>query len=448
MNGRRVAEQLARAGLDGAEVPRKADLFDRALRGFRDISPTAPDLVCWVPGRLEVFGTHTDYAGGRTLVAALPRGFAFAARSRADRTLQIVDVIADEAVAIETGAPMTGAAGWRRYVEVVVERLSRNFPGAPLGADIAFASDLPRAAGMSSSSALIVGTASMLARLSGIRDGELWRREVRGRLAEAGYYACIENGRSFGALSGHAGVGTHGGSEDHAAMLCAASGALTSLAFVPMRQLGSVLVPDAWQFVVASSGVAAEKTGAALVSYNRLAEGAAALLDLWNASQTPAESLARALSSTPDAALRLERHVRASQIDGWTPEALSARLRHFIREDRRAATALDVFRNADAAGVESLARDSQHDSEALLGNQVPQTAALAQLALEGGALGARSFGAGFGGSVWALVTRDRSVTFASDWLRAYRRRFATARQPTAFLASPAPYLTELTTVEL
>lgn len=448
MNGRRVAERLAGAGLDAVEVPRKVDLFERTLRGFRELSGAGPDLVTWVPGRLEVFGTHTDYAGGRTVVAALPRGFAFAARGRADRKLQVVDVVAGESLTVQTDELPTGTAGWRRYVEVVVDRLARNFPGTSLGADIVFGSDLPRAAGMSSSSVLIVGIASALAKLSGIRDSELWRREVPGRLEEAGYYACIENGRSFGALRGHAGVGTHGGSEDHAAMLCSSSGALSGFAFVPMRQLGTVRVPDDWQFVVASSGIAAEKTGAALASYNRLADGAAALLDVWNASETPAASLAQALTSAPDAALRLESHIMRSGNTRWPPDALSARLRHFIREDARAANALAVFESEDAAGVQDLASTSQRDSEALLGNQIPQTVALVKLALDAGAFAARSFGAGFGGSVWALVTRDRSRHFASEWLDSYAARFATPRPATAFLASPAPFLTELTTVEL
>ena len=42
----------------------------------------------------------------------------------------------------------------------------------------------------------------------------------------------------------------------------------------------------------------------------------------------------------------------------------------------------------------------------LLGNQVPETIALARAALAHGAFAACSFGAGFGGSVWALVEGD------------------------------------------
>jgi len=33
--------------------------------------------MIFVPGRIEVLGKHTDYAGGRSLVCATERGFRF-----------------------------------------------------------------------------------------------------------------------------------------------------------------------------------------------------------------------------------------------------------------------------------------------------------------------------------------------------------------------------------
>ena len=442
MNGRSLAEQLVASGLDPNEMPRKADLFDLTLRGLGDTSAGAPELVLWVPGRLEVFGTHTDYAGGESLVAALPRGFGFAGMRRGDGKLHVLDAAANQSLTLDTRNELPGQIGWRHYVEVVVDRLRRNFPGADLGANIAFASDLPRAAGMSSSSALIVGIAAALTRLSGTRNRDEWRRDVPGPLQEAGYYACIENGRSFGALEGHVGVGTHGGSEDHAAMLCASAASVTGFSFVPMRETGVTRVPDAWQFVVASSGVAAEKTGAAQTSYNRLADGVAVLLKLWTTHESPATSLDGALRSSVDASDRLQRHLAASAIPDWPQEALSSRLHHFIRENARVPLALSAFQTADVERVQTLSSDSQRDSETLLDNQVPQTIALTQLALRAGAFASRSFGAGFGGSVWALIERGRSQTFAHDWLNAYTERFPDHRA-IGFAASPAPSVAEV-----
>lgn len=448
MSGRLFAGRLAAAGLDALEVPAKVRLYDSVLHAFHRRTGTGPDYVWWVPGRLEVFGTHTDYAGGRTLVAAVPRGFAFAASARADAQVRAEDAASEESVTIDPTSPTsasigargarpllaraTGAYGWRHYVEVVVERLARNFPGAQAGADIVFASDLPRAAGMSSSSALMVGIATALVRLWEIRARPEWRAHVRGLLDEAGYYACIENGRNFGDLAGDSGVGTHGGSEDHAALLCGQPGALSAYAFVPMRHLDTVGVPDDWRFIITPSGVAAEKTGAALDSYNRLARGAEVLLDLWNRCEAPHASLASALVSDPSAPARLRDITRASRVDGWPADALESRLQHFIREDARVPRALQAFRHGDAEMLRAIAAASQTDSAELLRNQVQETVVLARRALECGAFAARSFGAGFGGSVWALVQGDHAEWFAPSW------------HPAAFRAQPGPSVMDLT----
>ena len=449
MTGARLAERLVAAGLDPGERPAKTRLYDRALATFLDRTGGKPDYVSWVPGRLEVFGTHTDYAGGRTLVCALPRGFALVGAARApanatDHGLRVIDAVAGTSVAVHAGhdgGTPAGSGGWRRYVEAVVNRLAGNFPGAAFDVDLVFASDLPRAAGMSSSSALMVSVARALARLAGLRGRPEWRANVATLTDEAGYYACIENGRTFGGLAGDAGVGTHGGSEDHAAMVCGVPGRLSAFSFVPMREMATAPLPDDWAFVVASSGVAARKTGGALEPYNRLSHGAAALLDLWNRVQTPAPSLAAALSSSPDALERLTSLIASEPLAGWPAPWLDKRLHHFAAEDARIPAALDAFRTADAAALTVLAEDSQRDAQDLLGNQVDETVELVRAARARGAFAARSFGAGFGGSVWALVERDRADRLAAEWLDGYG-----AQQPAAaatFIARPAPAALEL-----
>ena len=50
---------------------------------------------------------------------------------------------------------------------------------------------------------------------------------------------------------------------------------------------------------------------------------------------------------------------------------------------------------------------SQELAERLLRNQVPETVALVRSARDHGAWAASAFGAGFGGSVWALVDASR-----------------------------------------
>jgi galactokinase len=428
MTGADAAARLLIHGLDPSEESAKAALFDLVLQHVRG---GTPPRLWWVPGRLEVFGKHTDYAGGRTLVSALPRGFAVAAVRRRDDTIAVVDARSGERVALAPEALDATIAGWGNYVQTAARRLTRNFAAARAGADIVFASDLPQAAGMSSSSALIVSMATVLVQLRFIDRTDRWRQNIRSSLDAAGYFACIENGMSFGTLEGDRGVGTHGGSEDHAAMLAGTAGHLSAFAFTPMRRIGCAPLAAGWAFVIAPSGVAAEKTGAARGLYNRLSEGTGRLLALWNDAEPRASSLAAALSSSEDAVARLRSVVAHSDVNGWPPDALERRLDHFLREDARVPAALHAFAAADAEALAEVADASQRDAEDLLGNQVPETIALARSARALGAIGACSFGAGFGGSVWALVDRDMATSFAARW------------HSQAFIASPGPPLIEI-----
>jgi galactokinase len=443
MDPREVTAHLVSAGLPRSEEGRTVRLFAAVLETCVRSGAVDAEAAWWVPGRLEVFGTHTDYAGGRVLVAALPRGFAFASAARADRRVRIVDAGTGGSITIDPDRPAGDARGWRHYAEVAMARLARNFPGTTFGADVVFASNLPRAAGMSSSSALVVGIATALVQAGAIRERPEWREHISSPLDEAGYFACIENGRSFGTLDGDSGVGTHGGSEDHAAMLAATADACTSFAFVPTRLLSVVPLPSSWMFVVASSGVGAHKTGSERTAYNRLSEGARVLLQLWNASEPPASSLAAAISSSPSALSRLEALADRSALRKWPPPALRARLAHFVQEDRRVADAARAIETADEETLGRLALESQRDSEKLLRNQVEETSALAGGALAAGAFAARSFGAGFGGSVWALVRRDDAPAFARRWVDEYRQVFAGGRRSVAFIAPPGPPVTRV-----
>jgi galactokinase len=440
MNGESLARQLVQRGLPAGEGPVKASLFDSTLRALRDLSGAPADHAWWVPGRVEVFGKHTDYAGGRSLVAAVPRGFAFVARRRSDANLSVFDARTGESLS----EPASNAsARWQHYVDVVRRRFARNFPGAVFGADVVFASDLPSAAGLSSSSALVVGIAATLARVADLDVRPEWQQNLQTPVDIAGYYACIENGATFGTLTGDAGVGTHGGSEDHVAIICGVPQHLSAYAFVPIRHIADVRVPDGWRFVIASSGVRAEKTGAARTAYNDLSCASAILLELWNRFERPAVSLGAAMSSDADAPDRLRRIVEHTRVEGWTARALEARLDHFVREDACVAGALAAVRDVDTRRIGELAEASQRDAETLLQNQSPGTITLVQAARELSAHAASAFGAGFGGSAWALVDDADADAFGRRWLDEYRRRCPTASDPQSFVATPGPPLTEL-----
>ena len=118
---------------------------------------------------------------------------------------------------------------------------------------------------------------------------------------------------------------------------------------------------------------------------------------------------------------------------------LVRRLRHFLAEDARVPLAADAFQRRDRAALGALSDASQHDADALLGNQIPETCALAALARESGAFAASSFGAGFGGSVWALVDGQRGVRRGRSLARELSRRVPGARRRRLLRRAPGPF---------
>ena len=444
-----VEERLLAQGLLPAEARRKKELFadvDLALRGLGHPADSAARRW-FVPGRIEILGKHTDYAGGRSLLCALGRGFCVSAVPRSDRIVRIADAGRGLAGEVPLDADLVpSAAGWMVYAQTVAARIAQNFPGELRGADITFASDLPRASGMSSSSALVVGLFTALSDVNALSERPEYAAEIRGPEDLGGYLGCLENGRSFGALGGDRGVGTFGGSEDQTAILCCRAGEIAQYSFCPVRHERSMPLAGDWSFVVASSGVASDKTGDARESYNRLSLAVSAILALWNRSTGRRdESLQAALSQTLDAPARIRSLLRLLPVEGYSREFLGGRLDQFLEETMRIVpTVGDLLVKGEVGLVGELVDRSQALAEQCLGNQVPETIALARLGRELGAAAASAFGGGFGGSVWALVKTEGADAFRRRWADRYAARFpAVTEQSRFFVTRPGPAVVAL-----
>lgn len=442
MTGPYDAQRLVDAGFEPAEAEARAELVARAVAAFTTTTGLAPRWAWFVPGRIEVFGKHTDYAGGRSLVAAVPRGFAVVCRPRPDQGVRVIDGRWNDVVTVDLGAPARAIKGWGNYASVVAHRLAMNFPGARLGADIAITSDLPRAAGLSSSSALVVGLALALARAGTLTARPEWASAIGSTFDLAGYLGAVENGLAFDALSSADGVGTHGGSEDHTAILASAPGRVRAFSYIPVRHAGEAPMPAAWQFVVMTSGVHADKAGRVKGRYNRASLSTRALAELWTLGGGATGPLGAVLDG-PEAEARLAAAIGAPGHNGFSREELQARLAHFVGENRRVDQALHAFREASAERLGALAAASQADAGALLGNQVEETDALTSAALGAGAFAASSFGAGFGGSVWALIDHADAARYAGEWEARYRTSCPGANPVEWFATRPGPAALEV-----
>lgn len=426
------------------------DRTDAALAG---LTGRRDAVRLFVPGRIEVLGKHTDYAGGRSLTCTAERGFSVSYVPRDDDLLRLVDARDGRQAEFRVGAGLSPEIGhWSNYPMTVARRLSRNFGPLGRGADIAFCGTLPRAAGLSTSSALITAVFLVLAGVNRLAERPEFMAAIPDDLHLAGYLGSIENGSAFGRLDGDHGVGTSGGSEDHTAILLSRAGRLTWYRYHPVTPQGGVALDPDYVFVVAASGIAADKTGSAREQYNRASALVREILTLWHASRGDSRraelqfhqcgdvTLGDVLDADPGAAGILRRLLAGVTSSPFSADALSARLEHFLVEDRQVLpAALEALTSGRLAEFGELVDRSQRAAEELLGNQVPETITLARLARDLGAHAASAFGAGFGGSVWALVDAAGADAFKEDWLAAYAARHPIpAARAEAFVTRPGP----------
>jgi galactokinase len=401
----------------------------------------------YVPGRIELLGKHTDYAGGRSLLCTLERGVIILACPRADARVRVTDAVSGETRQLTIAAGQQAVTDdWSNYVATVLRRVARNFPEATRGADMAVASDLPPASGMSSSSALVVAIFLALSAGNDLANNARYRAVIDSPETLAMYLAAIENGQSLNALEGDAGAGTLGGSEDHTAILCCRAGFLSQYAFCPVRLERMIPFPAAYTLVVAFSGVAAQKTGNALAGYNNAAAAARRILDLWNEATKRADAtLALALSSERGASRRIRRLLEVARKTDAAAQRLIDRFEQFVMESQtivpQAGDAIASMR-LDVLG--ELVEASQIAAETGLRNQIPETMALVRLARQAGAVAASAFGAGFGGSVWALVAATDASPFVSAWQAAYQQAHpAPAARAEFIVTRPGPPVVRL-----
>ncbi|MBT5831409.1 MAG: galactokinase [Candidatus Latescibacteria bacterium] len=362
----------------------------------------------------------------------------FGVSAREDNVVRVCDAVSEDTIESCLDPDVQPEVGhWSNYPETVFRRVARNFVGDLRGADIVFASDLPPAAGMSSSSALMVGFFLVIDAINGLQDRVEYQQNILTDEDLAGYLGTLENGQTFGSLVGDKGVGTFGGSEDHTAIMNCKANNLSQYAYCPVNFERIMPVPDSHTLVIGVSGIIAEKTGDAMAKYNRASGLAFAALHVWNQTSKRGDPhLAAAVRSA--GAEEIRNVLSISQSTDFSAEDLTRRFDHFALENEEILPqAGDALSAGDVVGFGRWANESQLRGVELLQNQIPETEALAKLAVSLGAAGASAFGAGFGGSVWALVARDSVDAFLGEWKRGYLENFPQHQRLSQFFSTEA-----------
>lgn len=318
------------------------------------------------PGRVNIIGEHTDYAGGLVLPAAIDR--AVTVRYRPFGRIRLRS--SEPPGAVELAADGTGAAaGYGRYVAALAQELAL-LGRAPAGLDGAIESDLPAGAGVSSSAALLVAVGLALCATAAF-ELEPLALAAACRRAEA------------------RAVGVPCGIMDPAAALLGRAGHALLLDCGSLEHR-LVPLPPGLGLVVVDSGVR------------------------------------RSLAETGYAARRgeLERAL-AGDLDAVT----ARRLRHLRSENMRVERAAAALASGDLAALGPIMAAGHASLRDDFEVSTPELDLLVSLALDAGAVGARMTGGGFGGSILALAPMRECAAIAAAVADGYRTRTGRATAP-------------------
>ena len=217
-------------------------------------------LLVRSPGRVNLMGRHVDHQGGHcnlmtigyeTLMVVHPRNddrmriYNLDGMRFPERQFSIGELIADlpwedwlSLINSEQVSNMVlNADGdWSQYVKAAVLRLQKKFSSVRLrGVDMVVHGDIPIAAGLSSSSALVVATAEAMVSVNQL---DTFPSQFVDLCGEGEWF-----------------VGTRGGSADHAAIKLGQRGKVVKVTFFPFAVQDIVSFPEEYVLVVCDSGV-------------------------------------------------------------------------------------------------------------------------------------------------------------------------------------------------
>ncbi len=336
------------------------------------------------PGRVNLIGEHTDYNGLPVFPIAIQHTISILSRPRSDGRVRLANCnVRFEPVEFELSDAIAPYAPghWGNYVKAAAQALYRDH-GVRRGFDGALRGEVPVASGLSSSSALLVASGLTLLAHS---PADIDRVQLADEFARAEVY-----------------VGTKSGGMDQAICLGAKAENACRIDFAPLR-LAHVPVPKGWAFVVASSLIAAEKSGSAKATYNRRTEECRAALD----------GVSTALGATRPAgypALMNGRSVEQllAVARDVLDETLLKRFRHVVTEADRLARAIDAMNKNDPARFGEMMVGSHESLRDDYEVSCPELDELVSLSLNVGAYGARLTGAGLGGCIVAFCPENRA----------------------------------------
>ncbi|CAF4489788.1 unnamed protein product [Rotaria socialis] len=222
---------------DGIPQNPNEERFKQLVEKFKKVyNGIQPQFLCRAPGRVNLIGEHIDYCGYSVLPMAIDQDIVAVFAASDNNEVEISNT--DES--FQAGLFTIGKfsisyekSDWYEYFKCGVQGIHDKFPDFNLkGMKVLIDGTIPRSAGLSSSSALVVCAALTTAIANGITIG---KTDLAERCAECEKY-----------------IGTQGGGMDQAASCLARSGSAMLISFNPLK-IQDVTLPVGCAFVVTHS---------------------------------------------------------------------------------------------------------------------------------------------------------------------------------------------------
>jgi galactokinase len=380
-------------------------LIDEAEAQFRAELGRDPRWVVAAPGRVNLIGEHTDYNDGFVFPMAIERYTVIAADRPADpktdaRKARVLSTGMGQWASIEVdGEIVPGEVTWSSYVQgSVAGCLAKGL--APGSFEGIIHSDVPLGGGLSSSAALEVATATLVEAITGTRLDPV-EKALLCQKAE----------------------------HDFARMPCGIMDQFISVMAQPdclmlldcrSREPRLVRMADpALAVLIVNSNVKHKLTGGEYAERRSQCEQAARVLGVPALRDATGEMLEAARDRLSEVEFR--------------------RARHAITEDERTLAAAEAIERSDWEEVGRLmygSHESLRDDYEVSCDELDQLVEIARsIGPEGGVIGSRMTGGGFGGCTVSLVRSEAVDAVTGVITEKYSRQTGIA--PTVFASRPA-----------
>lgn len=346
---------------------------------FATLTGSEPVGLWSAPGRVNLIGEHTDYNDGFVFPFATPHRTHVALGRRADGRIRVVSTF-DEAPVEVALADLDAlfperrdeVVEWARYplgVAWALLQATGTDAASVTGVDLAFASDVPVGAGLSSSAAIEGATGSAL--------NDVWELGLdRVALAQAGRRAENEA------------VGAPTGIMDQMASMLGETDAGT---FLDCRSLDAQVVELGFdaaglELMVIDTRVAHAHSTGGYGERRAACERGAQAMDVPALRDVSVDQLPR--------------------VEELVDEQTYRRVRHVVTENQRVLDTVRTLREQGPRAIGDLLYASHASMRDDFEISVPELDLAVETARANGAIGARMTGGGFGGSAIALIERD------------------------------------------